>query len=614
MDLTFLATAVAVGLPFFAFLTIMIFIRAYPRLSAALSIGSVGVSMVAALSLLFRLWSVQHPIEYSGLWLGGEEFSLFFGFLLDPSSLLMFALVGVISLLVQIYSLGYMKGDPGFSRYYAFQSLFAWSMLSLTISSSLIQLYIFWELVGLCSYLLIGFWYEKFSATQAGKKAFVMTRLGDAAFFLGALLLLLHLGNVSILEINGPSAANRLSPAFLTVCVLLIFGGIVGKSAQFPLLTWLPDAMEGPTPVSALLHSATMVAAGAFLFARLFPFFSHSPAAMTVCLAVGTISMLMASTMAMVERDIKKVWAYSTISQLGYMVMGLAAGSSFAGLFHLATHAIFKALLFLCAGVWIHYFETNDMYEISSKNGRSLKIPLFCTVLAAASLSGLPPLSGYFSKETILSVLLQKDNPLWFVAGLLGVFMTAYYAFRPVFIVLFPRNLEQSSHEIPNKALYWAMACPLILLSAMTAGLGFFEDSLSGFLRTPLPQERGWLLPASVAVGLFGVLLTWYEFGRRTAPRIGFVERYAPVKTFFLKRWLLDDLYAYLLKTVIYRIFAEPLTRNDRRVIDGGIKEFCRFTVSSGRVFSHVQAGLLRFNLMVLFVILTLVGLSFFLL
>jgi len=614
MDFTFLATAAALGFPFFAFLAIMIFARAYPRLSAGLSIGSVSVSMVAALWLLFHLWSIEHPIEYSGLWFGGEGFSLFFGFLLDPSSLLMFALVGVISFLVQVYSLGYMHGDPGFSRYYAFQSLFAWSMLSLSVSSSLIQLYIFWELVGLCSYLLIGFWYEKFSATQAGKKAFVMTRLGDAAFFLGALLLLLHLGNVSIMEMNGPSAANRLSPAFLTVCVLLIFGGIVGKSAQFPLLTWLPDAMEGPTPVSALLHSATMVAAGAFLFARLFPFFSHSPAAMTVCLAVGTVSMLMASTMAMVERDIKKVWAYSTISQLGYMVMGLAAGSSFAGLFHLTTHATFKALLFLCAGVWIHYFETNDMYEISRKNGRSLKIPLFCTVLAAASLSGLPPLSGYFSKETILSVLLNKDNPLWFLAGLLGVFMTAYYAFRPVFIILFPRNPEESDHQIRKQSPYWAMAWSLILLSAMTAGLGFFEASLGGFLRTPVPQERAWLSPASVALGLFGVLLTWYEFGRRTAPRIGFLERNAPLKTFFLRRWFLDDLYAYLLRNVIYRVFAGPLTRNDRLVIDGGIEELCRFTVNSGRVFSHVQAGLLRFNLMVLFVILTLVGLYFFLL
>jgi len=611
-DFIFLATAVSVWLPFAAFAVITIFTRKRPRLSAGLSIGSVTVSMVIAFSLLLRLWSVGHPIEYTSRWFQTGSFSLFFGFLLDPTSLLMFALVGMISFLVQIYSLGYMHGDPGFSRYYASQSLFAWSMLSLTVSASLLQLYIFWELVGLCSYLLIGFWYEKFSATQAGKKAFVMTRAGDTAFLLGALLLLLHLGNVSIMQMDAPAAANRLSPVLMTTCVLLIFGGIVGKSAQFPLLTWLPDAMEGPTPVSALLHSATMVAAGVFLFARLFPFFSHSSAAMTVCLAVGTLSMLMASTMAMVDRDIKKVWAYSTISQLGYMVMGLSAGSSFAGFFHLTTHATFKALLFLCSGVWIHYFETNDMYEIARKNGRSLKIPLVCTILAAASLSGLPPLSGYFSKESILSALLLEPNPLWFLAGLLGVFMTAYYAFRPVFIILFPREFDGKEREGNRGFVYWIMAWPLILLACLTVGLGFLKAPLGSFLHAAVPPERVWVLPASIGLGLFGVFLTWYEFGRRSASQIGFVERSPGVKTFFLKRWFLDDLYAYLLKKVIYRGFAELLTRNDRQVIDGGIEKLCDLTVESSGIFSRVQSGVLRFNLMVMFVVLTLVGLYFF--
>jgi len=611
VDFTLLIAATAVWLPFFAFVAIIIFLRAHPRLSAGLSVSCVSVSMVAALLLLWRLWSITQPIEYTSLWFKGTGFALFFGFLLDPSSLLMFALVGVICFLVQVYSLGYMHGDPGFSRYYAFQSLFAWSMLSLTVSVSLLQLYVFWELVGLCSYLLIGFWYETFSATQAGKKAFVMTRLGDVAFFVGTLLLMLHLGNANIMEINGSAAADRLSPAFMTLSVLLIFGGIVGKSAQFPLLTWLPDAMEGPTPVSALLHSATMVAAGVFLFARLFPFFSQSPTAMSVCLAVGTLSMLMASTMAMVDRDIKKVWAYSTISQLGYMVMGLSAGSSFAGIFHLTTHATFKALLFLCAGVWIHYFETNDMYKIADKNGRRMKIPFVCTVLAAASLAGLPPMSGFFSKETILSALVNQPNPLWLGAGLLGVFMTAYYAFRPVFIILFPRNIEENN-EAGQKTPYWAMACPLLFLGVLTAGLGFFKTPLDFFLGAPAPPEHAWVLFASIGLGLFGVFLAWYEFGRKSAPQIGFVERSLFIKTFFLRRWFLDDFYAFLLKNVIYRIFAEPFTRNDRVVIDGGIERLCRFTRASGRVFSRVQAGVLRFNLMVVFVILILVGLYFF--
>jgi NADH-quinone oxidoreductase subunit L len=370
--------------------------------------------------------SAAGPTHYAARWLIAGDIYIPFGFLLDPLNLLMLSLVATISLLVQIYSLGYMASDPGLSRYYAFQSLFAWAMMTFSISSAILQLYVFLELVGLSSYLLFGFWYERFSATQAGKKAFVMTRLGDISLFIGLLLVLLHIGNLEILEINSPAIAARMSSGLLTLAALLIFGGIVGKSAQFPLLTWLPDAMEGPTPVSALLHSATMVAAGVYLFARLFPFLSQSADAMTVFLAIGTISMLLASTMAMVSRDIKRVWAYSTISQLGFMIMGLAAGSLFAGSFHLTTHAGFKALLFLCSGVWVHLYETNDVYEISRHSGRRLKTPMVCLIIAAAALSGLPPLSGFFSKEVILASLANLSNPLWLAAGLLGVFLTAY--------------------------------------------------------------------------------------------------------------------------------------------------------------------------------------------
>ncbi len=289
-----LSVVTAIAIPFLAFGLIIVFTRPYPKFSAALSIGAITVSLLNALFLLNKLWNLDHPIQYAGRWLVSENIFVPFGVLLDPTSLLMLVVVTSISFLVQVYSLGYMSGDPGFSRYYAFQSLFAGSMISLTLSSSLVQLYVFWELVGLCSYLLIGFWYEKFSATEAGKKAFVMTRLGDVFFFIGLLLVLLSLGNPDILSMNGPEVLAKMSSGTITLASLLIFGGIVGKSAQFPLLTWLPDAMEGPTPVSALLHSATMVAAGVYLLARLFPFFSHSNTAMTVFLAVGTITMLMA--------------------------------------------------------------------------------------------------------------------------------------------------------------------------------------------------------------------------------------------------------------------------------------------------------------------------------
>ena len=275
-DSTLLAMATAVTLPFLAFLGIIVFSRPFSRTSAALSIGAVTVSLISALFLLFTHWDLNQPIHYASPWLVTGTISVPFGFLLDPASLLMLAVVAGISFLVQVYSLGYLSGDPGLARYYALHSLFASAMMSLTLSASLLQLYFFWELVGLCSYLLIGFWFERFNATQAGKKAFVMTRLGDVAFFLGLLLVLLNLGNLDILEMNSPEVPARLSSGLITLCALLMFGGVVGKSAQFPLMTWLPDAMEGPTPVSALLHSATMVAAGVYLFARLFPFFSHS--------------------------------------------------------------------------------------------------------------------------------------------------------------------------------------------------------------------------------------------------------------------------------------------------------------------------------------------------
>ena len=623
-DMTLLYTIVAAFTPFLSFVVIMILARAHPRVSAGLSVAAVTVSLASSLFLLSQHWHMEQPLQYTANWLVSSELSLRFGFLLDPTSLLMLALVAFISFLIQVYSLGYMNGDPGFARYYAFQSLFAWAMMALSISSSMLQLYVFWELVGLSSYLLIGFWYEKFSASQAGKKAFVMTRLGDVSLFLGILLVLLNVGNLNILEMNNPQITAQVSPGFMTFSALLIFGGIVGKSAQFPLLTWLPDAMEGPTPVSALLHSATMVAAGVFLFARLFPFFSHSESAMSVFLAIGTITMLMASTMAMVDKDIKKVWAYSTISQLGFMIMGLGAGGYFAGTFHLTTHAGFKALLFLCSGVWIHLYETNDMFEISRRGGRGLKIPMICIILAAASLSGIPPLSGFFSKEAIMGVLAGLHNPVWLLAGLLGAFLTPYYAFRPIFIILFPKEAgtaaQASGHETEQNqsAIYWAMAVPLLILGSMVVLLGFFQPQLEAFLLggaqlgTHAEGHHAWLLYLSMAFVVSGAGLAWVEFGRKGSSQLGFAERIPPLKALFGQRWYLDHFYRIFLNYVVYRTFANSFTRNDHQVIDGGIDGFSRLTINSGWLLSRLQSGILRHNFLVMFAVLTLVALYFF--
>jgi NADH-quinone oxidoreductase subunit L len=627
-DWTFVTAAMTVLLPFGAFVLIMVFTRNRARLSAGLSIGAVTGSLAGAVFLMVRYRHLKTSIQYAGQWLVSGGITVPVGFLLDPLSLLMLTIVSVICFLVQIYSLGYMAGDRGFSRYYAFMSLFAWAMISLTLSSSMLQLYVFWELVGLSSYLLIGFWYEKFSASEAGKKAFVMTRLGDVAFLIGLLLVLMNLGNLDILKMNGAMVTAHMAPGLITLSALLIFGGVVGKSAQFPLLTWLPDAMEGPTPVSALLHSATMVAAGVFLFARLFPFFSHSPTAMTVCLAIGTISMLLASTMAMVSRDIKQVWAYSTISQLGFMIMGLAAGGYVAGVFHLTTHAGFKALLFLCSGVFIHTYESNDMFEIGRQGGRGLKIPMICMVVAAAALSGLPPFSGFFSKELILAQLAGLNNPIWLAAGLMGVFLTAYYAFRLIFIILFPKNANYEKAQ-ENTAFmrdeeeehhhYRQMAWPLIILAAITLILGFCQKMLQLFLTgRPAGMEEiagnhhTWLLYAALSLAVIGLILAWMEFGRGKAGQIGFAERIPAVKSLFLHRWYIDRMYRLLLDVVIYRGVSNVCTKNDNQVIDGSIHSMSKGVVRSGRMLSDLHLSMIQYKLMVMFVVILFLALYFF--
>jgi len=617
-----MATVLATMLPVVAFVVIMVFTRNHRGVSAGLSIAAISVSWLCAVFLLARHWHLEIPLQFLGRWLVSGDITIPFGFLLDQASLLMLTVVTTISFLVQIYSLGYMAGDEGFSRYYAYMSLFAWAMMNLTIAPTMVQLFIFWELVGLSSYLLIGFWYEKFSATEAGKKAFVMTRFGDVAFFLGLLLALVNLGNLNILEMNGPGVTERMSPFLITLSALLIFGGIVGKSAQFPLLTWLPDAMEGPTPVSALLHSATMVAAGVYLFGRLFPFFSLSATAMAVFLAIGTISMLLASTMAMVSRDIKQVWAYSTISQLGFMIMGLAAGSYFSGMFHLTTHAGFKALLFLCAGVFIHAFETNDMFEIGRLGGRRLKVPMICTVIGAAALAGLPPFSGFFSKELILAALADLNNPVWLIAGLLGAFLTAYYTFRLIFIILRPDEIRDDSdtdaHHDHGHGGYWLMGWPLILLAALTAVLGFFEGALEEFynsmqfIRITGNGHHAWLPFAALGSAGAGLILAWIEYGRRGAARIGFVEKIKPLNNLFAERWYIDHFYRRFLDVFIYGIVSRGFANNDNKVIDGGIDGLSKGTVAGGRFTSFLHQGMIQYRLLTIFVVIVLLALYFF--
>jgi NADH-quinone oxidoreductase subunit L len=619
------AVVLAVGTPLLSFGVIMVALRQRGRghLAAGLSIAAVSVTLLAAIYLLISHWHMSQPKMFTVNWMVSGSLHLPYGFYLDPLALLMLAVVALICFLVQIYSIGYMAGDPGFGRYYGYMSLFAWAMTNLCVASGMFQLYVFWELVGLSSYLLIGFWFEKFSASQAGKKAFVMTRLGDVAFLLGLLLVLFQLGNLDIVQLDDPTVAAVMPPHLLTLSAVLIFGGIVGKSAQFPLLTWLPDAMEGPTPVSALLHSATMVAAGVFLFARLFPFFSHSAAAMTLFLAIGTISMLMAASMALVSRDIKQVWAFSTISQLGYMVMGLSAGGYVAGVFHLTTHAGFKALLFLCSGVFIHHYGTNDMFEIGARGGRQMKIAMACMLIGAAALAGVPPLSGFFSKEAIFAVLAGLDNPLWLTAGLLGGLLTAYYSFRLIFVILLPGSPGEAPagehHHPPPAVSAWFMEAPLLILAGATLLLGFTHHRLAEFVLQWFPMAVGehaappWVVGTALALAAAGVGLAFWDFGRPGAARIGCLSGLPSLVRFLDQRWYLDRLYRYLLERIVYNGVSRICTANDKKVIDGTTDGMARGTLQAGRLLASGHLGMLQYRLMVMFVVVVLMALYFFL-
>jgi len=616
--------------PVVCFGLIMIF--TLRSISASVTIGIIGSFLVwfASLYLFIHHWPATEVVIHQANWVVSESIKIPFGFYFDPHSLLMLMIVATISLVIQIYSMGYMAGDPGKSRYYAFLCLFAWSMINLVIAPGLLQLYVFWELVGLSSYLLIGFYFEKWSASEAGKKAFVMTRAGDIGFFIGLVMLMLTTGHLSVAVFSDAAELSKagLSQTFLTVSAILIFCGAVGKSAQFPLLTWLPDAMEGPTPVSALLHSATMVAAGVYLTARVFPFYEASAAAMLVVLVIGTITMLLSSTMAMTARDIKQVWAFSTVSQLGFMFMGLGAGAYFAGVFHLTTHAFFKALLFLCAGVFIHHFDTNDFFEMSKLGARKMLIPMITVTIGVCALSGIPPFSGFFSKEAIMGALADKHNKIWLVAGLLGAAMTAYYSFRVIFTMWFPKGESvehghghESGHGEGHDegrwawAVEWSMLIVLLILAAITVVLGFFHTRIEVFLTGHHAEHAGSYVVLALALlcALAGVVLAWFEFGAKKAKQVGFLSYIKPVEALFSNRWYMDHFYRWLLDYVAYGVFTNLFTRNDRVVIDGGIDGLTRFTISMGRVISRVQSGLLQYNLYLTFFILALMGLYFLL-
>jgi NADH-quinone oxidoreductase subunit L len=600
---------------------------------------AVFVSWVIAMGLVVQVLTGTAPLlpgseETHGYvvhlfsWIPADRFVVDVGFLLDPLSACLLIVVTTIGLLVHVYSIGYMSHDPGYWRFFAYLNLFMFSMLLLVLADSWLVVFVAWELVGLSSYLLIGFWYRKRSAALAAKKAFIVNRVGDVGFALGIMAIWVNTGAIdgehtldireSIEKLLAQGDAN---PIPLMVTALLVFAGAMGKSAQFPLHVWLPDAMEGPTPVSALIHAATMVNAGVYLVARANPLFAAEPSAMVVVAAIGIFTAILAASIAMTQTDIKRVLAYSTLSQLGYMFAALGVGAFTAAIFHLMTHGFFKGLLFLGSGSVIHaVHEEQDMRRMG---GLSRKIPItYATMLIGSlAIAGIPPLAGFFSKDEILGEAFKFEFYwVWFI-GFVVAGLTAFYMFRLMGLTFWgefrgPREIWDKVHESP-----WVMTVPLILLAIPSVFLGMYlglplGDSTIHHWLEPVFHEAqvlleheeaayqlagidGVLILMSVGIASIGVALAWRLFGanlpglhlparpervRELTARAPFLYRAS------LNKWWFDDL-NHLLFIVIGGRIAAALWWFDREVVDGTVNGVGRVTIGAGRGLRQVQTG-----------------------
>jgi len=537
--------------PLVAAALITLFTKERKGLSAALSIGAILISFALSLRLflLFALKGVQH-MPHAFEWLTiGNTVRIEFGMTTDALALLMLLVVTGVGSAIHIYSLGYMKDDPGFSRFFACLSLFTFSMLGIVISSNFIQIFIFWELVGVSSYLLIGFWFEKPSAAEAGKKAFLTTRIGDVGMMLGILLLWSHAHTFNFTELQAKLPSLDLSIGTLALIGALIFAGAVGKSAQVPFHVWLPDAMEGPTPVSALIHAATMVAAGVYMLCRVSWLILPSETASWLIAWTGGITALMAATIAIAQNDIKRILAYSTLSQLGYMIMAVGLGGPTQAMFHLTTHAFFKALLFLGAGsVILAMHHEQDIWKMG---GLWKKVPItFWTFLIGTlALAGVPPLSGFYSKDEILLLAFERNSML-FIMATVTAFLTAYYMGREVFVVFFGKPRDHHAYDHAHESP-WVMTLPLIFLAVLSIIAGWYSK-VPNFLGPPHEAERHSVLLTGglILVPLFGFLVAAKIYCKA-------VPSDAPVKAALGKLWTwvenkyyFDELYAWIIKYV----------------------------------------------------------------
>ncbi len=609
-------------IPLFPFLAFVINIFWGGRLksfSAWVSILASAISCAVAFQT-YKAFQLGQGSYTLGEWLTLHGVPIKFGVIVDPLSVMMLLVVTIVATLIKIYSIGYMHGDPRFSRYFAYISLFTASMLGLVIADNFILLYIFWEGVGLCSYLLISFWFERPAAAKAGLKAFITTRIGDTGFLIGIFLLFFTVHTLQFSDLAHLDPAGK--ETALLIAALLIFFGAVGKSAQFPLHVWLPDAMEGPTAVSALIHAATMVAAGVYLVARTFPLFQINPASLETVGIIGGISALMAASIATVNNDIKRVMAYSTVSQLGLMMLALGVGGYVAGTFHLMTHAFFKALLFLCAGSVIHCVHTQDIQKMGGLFSH-MKITAMTFIIGALALGGVPPFAGFWSKDEILVAAYQNGHHGLFYVAVITSFLTAFYMARLIFLVLFgkPRMDTAHLHESPL-----SMTLPLMVLAVFAVFIGligspFTDHAFQKFIAGEAAQAEGGALSAmmmklSAGISLSGIFLAFliYIKGWKVLPE--------GVRAQF--RWLYNLVYnKYYIDEIYDAVFVKPvlaLCRGafsfDSRIVDGIVNGTAAFIQRLSSVLRPIQTGLVQNYLLVqvvgiIILVLTLGGICF---
>ena len=567
-------------LPLVSAIAITLFTYRSRALSGFISIAAVLGSFVCS-CLIFTRQGISAR-EFNWIDFGGV-FKVPFGFVLDNLSKTMLVLVSGVGSLIHIYSLGYMRDDEGKSRYFAALSLFIFAMLGIVLSNNFVMLFIFWELVGFTSYVLIGHWFERDAAADAAKKAFITTRIGDFGFMLGILMIWAATGSVVFAEIAPRLSILTNHPAFLTTAALLIFCGAVGKSAQFPLHVWLPDAMEGPTPVSALIHAATMVAAGVYMLVRVGFIIQASQGALLVIAWIGTITAVLAALIATQQNDIKRILAYSTLSQLGYMVMAVGLASNEAAMFHLFTHAFFKALLFLAAGsviVMLHHEQ--DIWEMGGLS-RRLPITFFTFFVGALALIGCPPFSGFFSKDAILALAYERNMPI-FAVGLFTAFLTAFYVVRLLVIVFFGKPRSDMVRESSESPL--VMTGPLIVL-AVLATLGGFAFFARNFLALPIEKEVAVFVPALAIVALIvgsGLAIALYR-NRMSEPLDVELLRH---------KFYFDEFYSWLINWT-QELLARISAFFDRWIVDAGaVGGISGGTWGIGALLRLVQVGNLQ--------------------